>query len=160
MRQAFPKIYEALEKQLQKLPTSDIASQSWAGFGEILFADSLKEAADAANDWAPEHLEIITQNKSELLGMLKNYGSLFIGRSSAEVFGDYVSGTNHTLPTFKAARYTGGVWAGTFLKVSAWQELSDDAMHSLSHLTSEMARGEGLIAHARAAEIRAEKIKI
>lgn len=150
---------EAVEKELESLPTAEIAAQSWKDFGEIILADSLEEAAEIANDWAPEHLEIITEKDKELFGLLKNYGSLFIGRNSAEVFGDYVSGTNHTLPTSKAARYTGGVWVGTFLKVCTWQDLSEEAMRSLTQQTSEMARGEGLIAHARAAEVRAERIK-
>ncbi|MEG1912896.1 MAG: histidinol dehydrogenase [Cloacibacillus sp.] len=149
----------AVERQLAALPTADIAARSWADYGEVIIAETLDEAASIANSRAPEHLEIIVEDTAALSKKLTNYGSLFIGQSSAEVFGDYVSGTNHTLPTSRAARYTGGVWVGTFLKVCTYQSLTEEAMRSLAPLTSEMARGEGLIAHARAAEIRAELLK-
>ncbi|MEG1604060.1 MAG: histidinol dehydrogenase [Cloacibacillus sp.] len=149
----------AVERQLAALPTADIAARSWADYGEVIIAETLDEAASIANSRAPEHLEIIVEDAEALSKKLTNYGSLFIGQSSAEVFGDYVSGTNHTLPTSRAARYTGGVWVGTFLKVCTYQSLTEEAMRSLAPLTSEMARGEGLIAHARAAEIRAELLK-
>ena len=86
-------------------------------------------------------------------------GSLFIGGNTAEVFGDYASGTNHTLPTLGAARYTGGVWVGTFLKTCTYQSMSPQAMMDIAPLVSNLARGEGLIGHARAAEIRMEKNK-
>ena len=88
---------------------------------------------------------------------LHNYGSLFIGGNTAEVFGDYASGTNHTLPTLGAARYTGGVWVGTFLKTCTYQSMNPAAMMNIAPLVSSLARGEGLIGHARAAEIRMEK---
>ena len=85
---------------------------------------------------------------------LYNYGSLFIGENTAEVFGDYASGTNHTLPTLRAARYTGGVWVGTFLKTCTHQSMTPEAMKELAPLVERMARGEGLMGHARAAEVR------
>ena len=114
---------EEVEKQLATLETFDIASVSWIDQGEVLIADNLEEAASYANVVAPEHLEInVSEEKQEILiENLRNYGSLFIGQNTAEVFGDYASGTNHTLPTMGAARYTGGVWAGTFLKVCTYQ---------------------------------------
>ena len=125
-------------------------------YGEVLLADSLFEAIKITNDHAPEHLEVIVNDPEETIPRLTNYGSLFIGQYTAEVFGDYASGTNHTLPTLKAARYTGGVWVGTFLKVCTHQTMTKQAMLEISGLVSNMARGEGLIAHARAAEIRQE----
>lgn len=118
-------------------------------------ADSLDEAVEIANRYAPEHLEVIVEDES-ILPRLVNFGSLFIGQETGEVFGDYASGTNHTLPTVRAARYTGGVWVGTFLKVCTFQRFQRGAMREIAPLVSRMARGEGLIAHARAAELRME----
>lgn len=152
-------VIEQVEFQLAKLPTKNIASPSWHKFGEVILADNLDEAINIANDFAPEHLEVIVSDKESVVPYLMNYGSLFIGQYTAEVFGDYTSGTNHTLPTLKAARYTGGVWVGTFLKVCTHQSITKEAMAEMSPLVSRLARGEGLISHARAAEIRVELAK-
>lgn len=149
-------VITSVEEQLAVLPTVDIASRSWADYGEVVLADSLSEAINIANSYAPEHLEVIVNKPETAVSNLTNYGSLFIGQYTAEVFGDYASDTNHTLPTLKAARYTGGVWAGTFLKVCTHQSMTKQAMLEISGLVSNMAHGEGLIAHARAAEIRKE----
>ena len=97
------------------------------------------------------------EEEDAVVSRLRNYGSLFIGGNTAEVFGDYASGPNHTLPTLGAARYTGGVWTGTFLKICTYQTMSADAMMKIAPLVSSLARGEGLVGHARAAEIRMEK---
>lgn len=151
------RILTEVERQLAMLPTAEIARQSWNDYGEVIVAESLEEAIQISNDRAPEHLELQLNNSAEAVEKLYNYGSLFIGKETAEVFGDYASGTNHTLPTLRAARYTGGVWVGTFLKTVTHQTFTPDAMRALSPLVSRMAKGEGLIAHARAAEIRCEK---
>ena len=149
-------VMSAVEEQLAVLPTADIASRSWADYGEVAVAGNIEEAIDMANDYAPEHLEVIVDKPETVVPNLVNYGSLFIGQYTAEVFGDYASGTNHTLPTLRAARYTGGVWAGTFLKVCTHQSMTKQAMLEISGLVSNMAHGEGLAGHARAAEIRKE----
>lgn len=148
------KVLDEVESQLKGLPTAAKASLSWDQYGEIIHVPNLEDAIKLTNDYAPEHLEIMLKNNEEIIENLFNYGSLFIGQYSAEVFGDYASGTNHTLPTKKAARYTGGVWVGTFTKVCTHQTLSHDAMDAMVPLVSRLARGEGLEAHARAAEIR------
>ena len=96
------------------------------------------------------------EDADSVLDQLHNFGSLFIGQETGEVFGDYASGTNHTLPTVRASRYTGGVWVGTFLKTCTYQRYDRPAMKKTAPLVSRMARGEGLIAHARAAELRDE----
>ena len=152
-------VIDAVEAQLSTLETEPIARSSWNDFGEILIADSLDEAVEYANAYAPEHLEVNVSeaDADRVVSGLKNYGSLFIGGNTAEVFGDYASGPNHTLPTLGAARYTGGVWVGTFLKICTYQSMSRDAMMGIAPLVSNLARGEGLIGHARAAEIRMEK---
>ena len=152
-------VIDAVEAQLSTLETEPIARSSWNDFGEILIADSLDEAVEYANAYAPEHLEVnvAEADADRVVSGLKNYGSLFIGGNTAEVFGDYASGPNHTLPTLGAARYTGGVWVGTFLKICTYQSMSREAMMGIAPLVSNLARGEGLIGHARAAEIRMEK---
>lgn len=148
-------VIEAVQRQLSTLETAGIAASSWNTYGEVILADSLDEAVEIANRYAPEHLEVIVEDES-ILPRLVNFGSLFIGQETGEVFGDYASGTNHTLPTVRAARYTGGVWVGTFLKVCTFQRFQRGAMREIAPLVSRMARGEGLIAHARAAELRME----
>lgn len=154
-------IEEAVEAQLQTLDTKDIAETSWKDYGEILLADSLEEAVEYANEYAPEHLEVNVEDDKEaaVVESLRNYGSLFIGGNTAEVFGDYASGTNHTLPTLGAARYTGGVWVGIFLKTCTYQKMTRKGMLGIAPLVANLAHGEGLTGHARAAEIRIEKNK-
>ena len=141
---------------LVDLPTKDIASLSWNNNGEIILVDNLQEAVKLSNKYAPEHLELNVKNTDEIIDKLTNYGSLFIGQYSAEVFGDYVSGTNHTLPTLRASRYTGGVWVGTFIKTCTHQVLNKDAVKSLGPVAINMATEEGLHAHANAARVRVE----
>ena len=150
-------VMEAVKKELAILDTREIAEKSWETYGEVLLADSLEEAVELANAYAPEHLELNVQEPELLAEKLYNYGSLFIGENTAEVFGDYASGTNHTLPTLKAARYTGGVWVGTFLKTCTHQSMSPQAMKELAPLVERMAHGEGLTGHAQAAKVRKEK---
>ena len=150
-------VIQAVEKELSWLPTASIAEKSWETYGEVVLADSLEEALQIANDYAPEHLELNVQEPEALKEQLYNYGSLFMGENTAEVFGDYASGTNHTLPTFRAARYTGGVWVGTFLKTCTHQSMTQEAMRDLAPLVERMAQGEGLMGHAQAAKVRREK---
>lgn len=147
-------VMEAVERELAVLETAEIARKSWEVYGEVILVDSLEEAVCLANEYAPEHLELNVQNPEEVSKQLYNYGSLFIGENTAEVFGDYASGTNHTLPTLRAARYTGGVWVGTFLKTCTYQSMTPEAAAELAPLVYRMAKGEGLMGHARAAEVR------
>ena len=139
---------------LVDLPTKDIASLSWNNNGEIILVDNLQEAVKLSNKYAPEHLELNVKYTDEIIDKLTNYGSLFIGQYSAEVFGDYVSGTNHTLPTLRASRYTGGVWVGTFIKTCTTQRLSKGAVDLLAPVAYDLAMDEGLYAHANAAKVR------
>lgn len=147
-------VMEAVEKELSVLETAEIARKSWEVYGEVILVDSLEEAVCLSNEYAPEHLELNVQNPEEVSKQLYNYGSLFMGENTAEVFGDYASGTNHTLPTLRAARYTGGVWVGTFLKTCTYQSMTPEAAAELAPLVYRMAKGEGLMGHARAAEVR------
>jgi len=150
------KVLVSLEKLLSDLGTADIAKKSWEDNGQVFVADTMEEALELANEIAPEHLEICIKNPEEVINSLHNYGSLFIGNYAAEVFGDYVSGTNHILPTMKAARYTGGVWVGTFLKVVSFQKITKEGARELIPAASNLAETEGLYAHKLAADIRLE----
>ena len=155
-REFAKEVQKKVEEMLEILPTKNIAKPSWDNNGEIILVDNLKEAVKLSNEYAPEHLEINIKNNDEIIDELVNYGSLFIGGYSAEVFGDYVSGTNHTLPTLKASRYTGGVWVGTFIKTCTHQVLNKEAIKSLAPVAVELAKDEGLHAHANAARVRLE----
>lgn len=148
-----------VEEELKTLSTAAIARRSWEDYGEVVLADTVDEAVEMANAYAPEHLEINLADNDAVIEKLHNYGSLFIGGNTAEVFGDYASGTNHTLPTVRAARYTGGVWVGTFLKTCTHQSMTDAASKAIAPLVARMARGEGLEGHARAADVRAVPAK-
>ena len=143
-----------VEAELAVLSTAGIARKSWDDYGEVILVDSLTEAVEISNKYAPEHLEVNIANPDDIIDQLINYGSLFIGGNTAEVFGDYASGTNHTLPTVRASRYTGGVWVGTFLKTCTYQYMSDEASKAIAPLVERMAYGEGLEGHARAAAKR------
>lgn len=143
-----------VEAELEVLKTAGIARKSWDDYGEVVVVEDLNEAIDMANDYAPEHLEVNIENPDSIIKSLYNYGSLFIGGNTAEVFGDYASGTNHTLPTVRASRYTGGVWVGTFLKTCTHQSMTIEASKAIAPLVARMAYGEGLEGHAKAAEER------
>lgn len=147
-------VEEEVERQLAGLSTSAVARLSWENNGEILLVDSPEEACRIANERAPEHLELDLAEAEAWVAGLRNYGSLFIGEWAAEVFGDYLSGTNHTLPTMGAARYTGGLWVGTFLRVTTFQRMTAEGASRLAPLASRIAREEGLMGHAAAAEAR------
>jgi sulfopropanediol 3-dehydrogenase len=148
------RVMELVEENLKTLSTAGIAASSWKNFGEVILVSDYNEAIYLANEYAPEHLELHVKDPDIYLDKLSNYGSLFIGENTAEVFGDYASGPNHTLPTSKAARYTGGLSVLNFLKVCTYQRMDGKADPGIAGLSSRMARREGLEAHGRAAEIR------
>ena len=148
-------VIAAVEAEIpQLIGTGDVAKESWDTFGEVVLVDSIDEAVSMANDYAPEHLELNIANPESVMDKLYNYGSMFIGGNTAEVFGDYASGTNHTLPTVRAARYTGGVWVGTFTKTCCHQYMTREASSTIAPLVSRMADGEGLEGHSIAAKKR------
>lgn len=146
-----------MERQLAVLNTADVASVAWKNQGEVVVVGSLEEAADFADEWAPEHLEIHTRYPHVTLSRVRNYGSSFVGVEAAEVFADKVAGTNHTLPTGGAARFTGGVWVGTFLKWITHQWVTPEAMKVLAGITLRQSTIEGMTAHGESAAIRLRK---
>ena len=150
-----------IEKQLATLSTFETASKSIENCGLIILCDSLDEAAEAANRKAPEHLELAMDSGAErdrIAALCHNYGSLFLGHGSAEVFGDYAAGLNHTLPTSSSARFTGGLSVRVFLKtVTTLRTVSGSSGVLKSAQTAAvLGDAEGLAAHARAARIRLE----
>jgi histidinol dehydrogenase len=147
------KVNEQIKIQLAKLNTKEVAEIAMKN-GRIIIADSLDTSVSIANRRAPEHLEIQVKNPEKIIAKLCNYGSLFIGENTAEVFGDYCSGTNHVLPTNGAARYTGGLSVKDFVKVVTYQDFKGKIPKEMIQVASGLAEIEGLDAHRNAANIR------
>jgi histidinol dehydrogenase len=140
-----------IEEQLATLPTNHVARPSIDTNGAIVVTDSLDQAIEISNAFAPEHLAL---HDGSLLSKIRHAGAVFIGPWSPEAAGDYVSGPNHVLPTSGAARQRGGLSAADFVKVIAVQELSREGLRRLTPAIAMLARAEGLEAHARSAEVR------
>lgn len=152
-------VAEEIEKQLEKLPTRAVAQESIKNCGRIIICDTLEQAAELANKKAPEHLELAMDKgteRDELEKLVHNYGSLFIGHESAEVFGDYAAGLNHTLPTSGSARFTGGLSVRVFLKtVTTLRTVAgSEGARKSAEAAGHLGDAEGLAAHAHAARIR------
>jgi sulfopropanediol 3-dehydrogenase len=143
-----------VEKQLAVLPTRDIASQSWATNGIVYVVDDADEAVRVSDDYAPEHLELHVKEAEYFVSHLTNYGSLFIGEETTVAYGDKSIGTNHILPTSRAARYTGGVWVGKFLKTCTYQRMTPAASRELGEVTERQCLLEHMLAHAETARVR------
>jgi sulfopropanediol 3-dehydrogenase len=146
-----------VERKLETLPTRDIASVSWRDFGEVVVVDSDDEAIALSDEYAPEHLEVMTARDDEYLARLQNYGSLFVGEESTVAYGDKGVGTNHTLPTGKAARYTGGLWVGKFVKTITYQRLTREASRRIAPIMSRQCEVEGMLAHKITADVRFDR---
>ena len=149
-----PEILKSMEELAAKLPTGEAAMQSFEDNGTIIVAESMDEMAQIANDAAPEHLEIHTREPEEYSKKLYQFGSLFIGEDAPVALGDYCSGTNHTLPTMKNAKFSNGVWVGTFLKTSFVQHITKEGLKNLSETCMTMAHTEGLAAHEMSVALR------
>ena len=152
-------VIKEIALQLKTLPTADVAGVAWRDYGEVLIVDSDDEAINASNEYAPEHLEVHTKRDDYYLEHLKNYGSLFLGEESTVAYGDKGVGTNHTLPTAKAARYTGGLWTGKFIKTVTYQRLDKAASHRIAPIMSRLCAIEGMLAHKATADVRHERYK-
>ncbi len=152
-------VLAAVERQLETLPTRELAGVAWRDHGEIFVAADRDEAAAKVDDYAPEHLEIQTREDGWYLDRLTNYGSAFVGEESTVAYGDKGVGTNHTLPTGRAARYTGGLWVGKFIKTVTWQRLTRSASRDLAAPFGNICRAEGMLAHALTCDVRAERYR-
>jgi sulfopropanediol 3-dehydrogenase len=146
-----------LETQLAVLPTRDVASVSWANNGIVYVAEDVAEAVALSDDYAPEHLELHVADADAFVPHLSNYGSLFIGEETTVAYGDKSIGTNHILPTSRAARYTGGVWVGKFLKTCTYQRMTRAASREVGEVTERQCRLEHMLAHAETARVRVER---
>ena len=133
------------------------AGSAWRDYGEIVLADTREEAAQASDEYASEHLEVHAIDLDWWLGRLTNYGSLFLGEETTVAYGDKTSGPNHILPTKKAARYSGGLSVGKFLKTVTYQRMSREATRQIGAVTARISRLEGMEAHARTADDRLRK---
>lgn len=147
------KVLESAQKQLEKLSTKEIASKSFEKSFAIV-VDSIEQAIDLANKKAPEHLELCFKNAKKVMDKFTNYGSLFVGNYSAEVFGDYCSGTNHVLPTNEVSKYSGGLSVLDYVKVQTYQIISPKGNKRISPVASLLASKEGLMAHKLASDVR------
>jgi histidinol dehydrogenase len=148
-----------VENQMKKLMTHEVAEQSWRDHAEIVLVDNLDSAAEYANNYAPEHLEVHVKEPMQILDKVTNYGALFLGEPTAEVYGDKCVGTNHILPTSRNARFTGGLWVGMYLKVVTYQKVDVNASLMLAKYTTTVSEYEGMDAHRAAALIRLDKLK-
>ena len=148
----------AIEKLLSWLPTAAIARQAWQNCGEIILCDTLDEMVQEADRIASEHVQVLTRDPDYFLQRLTNFGSLFLGHRTNVAYGDKVIGTNHTLPTMKAARYTGGLWVGKFLKTCTYQRvLTDEAAVMVGEYCSRLCALEGFAAHKEQADLRVRR---
>ena len=143
-----------VERQLVNLPTRDVAAVSWRDYGEIVVVADDDAAIAASDEYAPEHLEIMTARDDYYLENLKNYGSLFVGEETTVAYGDKGVGTNHTLPTGTAARYTGGLWVGKFIKTVTYQRMTPEASYRFAPVASRQCETEHLLAHQITADVR------
>ena len=146
-----------IDRLLEILPTADTASVSWADYGEVILCDTDEEIATISDEYAPEHLEVQTQNLDWYHKRLKNYGSLFIGEETTVAYGDKCSGTNHILPTKGAGRYTGGLFVGKFIKTLSFQRMSKESTKTVGAACARISRYEGMEAHARTGDVRLKK---
>lgn len=147
-----------IERQLTILPTAGIARQSWADCGEVIVCDSYEEMLQVADDLAFEHVQVMTRDPDYFLANMTNFGALFLGPRTNVSFGDKVIGTNHTLPTNRNARYTGGLWVGKFLKTCTYQRvLTDQASAVMGEYCSRLCHMENFFGHGEQANIRVRR---
>ncbi|MFZ9061673.1 MAG: histidinol dehydrogenase, partial [Steroidobacteraceae bacterium] len=148
----------AVEKLLSWLPTADVARVAWNECGEIILCDTLEEMVAEADRIASEHVQVLTRDPDYFLERMTNYGALFLGHRTNVSFGDKVIGTNHTLPTMRAARYTGGLWVGKFIKTCTYQRvLTDSASALVGDYCSRLCEIEGFAGHKEQADLRVRR---
>jgi len=146
-----------IDRQLSVLPTADIAGVAWRDYGAIILVDNEEEAIQVANKMAFEHVEILTKDPSVFLRRMTNYGALFLGPETNVAYGDKVIGTNHTLPTMGAARYTGGLWVGKFIKTCTYQRCTPEASLKIGEYAMRLCELEGFAGHKEQAALRVRR---
>ena len=147
-----------IDRLLQILPTAETASVSWRDYGEVVLCDTYEEMLEVANNIASEHVQVMTDRDDWFLDNMQSYGALFLGPRTNVSNGDKVIGTNHTLPTKKAGRYTGGLWVGKFLKTHSYQKvLTDEAATMIGEYGSRLCMLEGFVGHAEQCNVRVRR---
>jgi sulfopropanediol 3-dehydrogenase len=147
-----------VERLLTILPTADVAAAAWRDFGEVILCDDDADMAREADRIACEHVQVMTRDPDWFLARMTNYGAMFLGPRTNVSYGDKVIGTNHTLPTRRAARYTGGLWVGKFLKTCTYQRVTSDAASALiGEHCSRLCVLEGFYGHAEQANVRVRR---
>lgn len=153
-------IQAEIDRQLAVLPTADLASVSWADYGEVILVDTDEELVQVADDIASEHVEVLTRDPQYFLDKMTNYGALFLGPETNVAYGDKVIGTNHTLPTQKAGRYTGGLWVGKFIKTVTYQRITtEEASVFIGEYGSRLCDIEGFMGHKEQCDLRVRRYK-
>jgi len=146
-----------VDKQLKTLPTAGIAGQAWKDYGQVIVCDTYDEMVQVADRIASEHVQVMTADPDYFLNNMTNYGALFLGPETNVSYGDKVIGTNHTLPTRKAARYTGGLWVGKFLKTCTYQRVKPEASAMIGEYCSRLCAIEGFAGHKAQADLRVQR---
>ena len=146
-------------RQLETLETAEVAGAAWRDYGRIVLCDTEAEMVAEADRIASEHVQVMTRNPDYFLENMTNYGALFLGRETNVAYGDKVIGTNHTLPTRLAARYTGGLWVGKFIKTCTWQKVTPEATAMLGEYCSRLCALEGFAGHKAQADLRVARYK-
>ncbi|EEB78309.1 histidinol dehydrogenase [marine gamma proteobacterium HTCC2148] len=146
-----------VERQLTVLPTAEIAGAAWKDYGQVILCDSYEEMVEVADAIASEHVQVMTRDPDYFLKNMSNYGALFLGQETNVSYGDKVIGTNHTLPTKKAARYTGGLWVGKFIKTCTFQRVTPEASAMVGEYCSRLCAVEGFAGHKEQADIRVRR---
>ena len=150
-------IQAEIDRQLAVLPTADIASVAWRDHGQVILCDTDDELVSEADRIASEHVQVLTREPRWFLDRMTNYGALFLGKETNVAYGDKVIGTNHTLPTKKAARYTGGLWVGKFLKTVTYQQVSPEATAMIGEYCSRLCAIENFAGHKEQADLRVRR---
>jgi sulfopropanediol 3-dehydrogenase len=153
-------VLDAIDDLLPGWPTREVAGEAWARHGSIAFVEGLAEAIDLSDEIAPEHLEVQVADEllDDCLARLRNYGSLFLGPEATVAYGDKAVGTNHVLPTMGAARYTGGLWVGKFLKTCTYQRLTPDGTRGVAPAVAAISEAEQFGGHALTATMRLDRL--
>ncbi|NQV57879.1 MAG: histidinol dehydrogenase [Rhodospirillales bacterium] len=141
-------------RQLKTLPTAEVAGEAWKTYGQVILCESLEEMVIEADRIASEHVQVMTKDPDYFLHNMRNYGALFLGPETNVSYGDKVIGTNHTLPTKRAARYTGGLWVGKFIKTCTYQKVTQEASVEIGKYCSRLCALEGFAGHKEQADIR------
>ena len=150
-------VIEGIEEHLQSIATEEVARSCWVHGGEVILVEDEEELIRVADEYALEHMEVHVREPLRLIEKLRDYGALFVGEETTVAYGDKVSGTNHILPTHRAARFTGGLWVGKFLKTVTFQYMSAKESLEMARQCEVEATAEGMVAHARTASVRVQR---